>query len=128
MEEISGATRERPHPQKLREQLREGEVVMFWKLDRLGSSLADLVHLVTEIQEEGAGLPSLNDNIDTTTLQEKLAIQIFTGITVFEREIIREHTNAGLASAHASGRKAGRPKGLSPEVKIKANAARTSKR
>jgi DNA invertase Pin-like site-specific DNA recombinase len=109
--------------QKLREQLREGDVVVVWKLDRLGRSLADLVHLVTEIQGKGAGLLSLNDNIDTTTPQGKLTFHIFAAIAEFEREIIRERTNAGLASARARGRKGGRPPGLSPEAKIKAAAA-----
>ena len=122
-EEISGATRERPQLQKLREQLREGDVVVVWKLDRLGRSLADLVHLVTEIQGKGAGLLSLNDNIDTTTPQGKLTFHIFAAIAEFEREIIRERTNAGLASARARGRKGGRPPGLSPGAKIKAAAA-----
>lgn len=122
-EEISGATRERPQLQKLREQLREGDVVVVWKLDRLGRSLADLVHLVTEIQGKGAGLQSLHDNIDTTTPQGKLTFHIFAAIAEFEREIIRERTNAGLASARARGRKGGRPPGLSKEAQIKAAAA-----
>lgn len=122
-EEISGATRERPQLQKLREQLREGDVVVVWKLDRLGRSLVDLVHLVTEIQGKGAGLLSLNDNIDTTTPQGKLTFHIFAAIAEFEREIIRERTNAGLTSARARGRKGGRPLGLSADAKIKAAAA-----
>ena len=122
-EEISGATRERPQLQKLLEQIREGDVVVIWKLDRLGRSLADLVHLVNEIQDKGAGLLSLNDNIDTTTPQGKLTFHIFAAIAQFEREIIRERTNAGLASARARGRKGGRPRGLSPDAKIKAAAA-----
>lgn len=122
-EEISGATRERPQLQKLREQLREGDVVVVWKLDRLGRSLADLVHLVTEIQGKGAGLLSLNDNIDTTTPQGKLTFHIFAAIAEFEREIISERTNAGLASARARGRKGGRPSGLSKDAQVKAMAA-----
>jgi len=122
-EEISGATRERPQLQKLREQLREGDVVVVWKLDRLGRSLADLIHLVNEIQAKGAGLLSLNDNIDTTTPHGKLTFHIFAAIAEFEREIIRERTNAGLASARARGRKGGRPPGLSKEAQIKAAAA-----
>jgi len=68
---------------------------------------------------------SLNDNIDTTTPQGKLTFHIFAAIAEFEREIIRERTNAGLASARVRGRKGGRPKGLSPDAKIKAAAAAT---
>ena len=122
-EEISGATRERPQLQKLLEQIREGDVVVIWKLDRLGRSLADLVHLVNDIQGKGAGLLSLHDNIDTITPQGKLTFHIFAAIAEFEREIIRERTNAGLASARARGRKGGRPPGLSTNAKIKAAAA-----
>ncbi len=122
-EEISGATRERPQLKKLLEQVRQNDVVVIWKLDRLGRSLADLVHLVNEIQGKGAGLLSLHDNIDTTTPQGKLTFHIFAAIAEFEREIIRERTNAGLASARARGRKGGRPKGLSKEAQVKSAAA-----
>lgn len=122
-EEVSGASRERPELKKALEHLRADDVLVVWKLDRLGRSLTDLVHLVNEIQAKGAGLLSLNDNIDTTTPQGKLTFHIFAAIAEFEREIIRERTNAGLAAARARGRKGGRPKGLSPEAKIKAVAA-----
>lgn len=122
-EEISGVSKERPQLKKLLEQVREGDVVVIWKLDRLGRSLADLVHLVNEIQGKGAGLLSLQDSIDTTTPQGKLTFHIFAAIAEFEREIIRERTNAGLASARARGRKGGRPLGLSKEAKITAAAA-----
>lgn len=122
-EQITGAARERPELQKLLTQIREGDVVVVWKLDRLGRSLADLVHLVNEIQSKGAGLQSLNDNIDTTTPQGKLTFHIFAAIAEFEREIIRERTKAGLASARARGRKGGRPKGLSKQAQVKAAAA-----
>ncbi len=124
-EEISGVAKERPQLRKLLEQIREGDVVVIWKVDRLGRSLTDLVHLVNEIQGKGAGLLSLNDNIDTTTPQGKLTFHIFAAIAEFEREIIRERTNAGLAAARARGRKGGRPKGLTKESKVKAAAANT---
>lgn len=122
-EQISGATKERPQLQKLLEQIRKNDVVVIWKLDRLGRSLADLVHLVNEIQGKGAGLLSLQDNIDTTTPQGKLTFHIFAAIAEFEREIIRERTKAGLESARARGRKGGRPPGLSKEAQVKAAAA-----
>ena len=104
-------------------QLRTGDVVVVWKLDRLGRSLADLVHLVNEIQEKGAGLQSLQDSIDTTTPQGKLTFHIFAAIAEFEREIIRDRTRAGLASARARGRTGGRPPGLSKDAQVKAAAA-----
>lgn len=122
-EQITGATKERPQLQKLLGQLRKNDVVVIWKLDRLGRSLADLVHLVNEIQGKGAGLLSLHDNIDTTTPQGKLTFHIFAAIAEFEREIIRERTKAGLESARARGRKGGRPPGLSKEAQVKAAAA-----
>ena len=122
-EEISGVAKERPQLTRLMEQIREGDIVVIWKLDRLGRSLADLVRLVNEIQGKGAGLLSLNDNIDTTTPQGKLTFHIFAAIAEFEREIIRERTNAGLAAARARGRKGGRPNGLTKQSQVKAAAA-----
>lgn len=115
-EKITGATRERPQLTKLLEQLRKGDVVVVWKLDRLARSLKDLVNLVNEIQEKGAGLQSLNDHIDTTTPQGKLTFHLFAALAEFERDIIRERTNAGLAAARARGRVGGRPKGLSKKA------------
>jgi DNA invertase Pin-like site-specific DNA recombinase len=123
MEEISGASIERSQLKKMLTQVRKDDVVVIWKLDRLGRSLADLVHLVNEIQGKGAGLLSLQDNIDTTTPQGKLTFHIFAAIAEFEREIIRERTNAGLASARARGRKGGRPPGISKNAQVKAVAA-----
>ncbi|MCA9962688.1 MAG: recombinase family protein [Anaerolineales bacterium] len=115
-EKITGTTRERPQLKKLLEQLREGDVVVVWKLDRLARSLKDLVNLVNEIQEKGVGLQSLNDHIDTTTPQGKLTFHLFAALAEFERDIIRERTNAGLAAARARGRVGGRPKGLSKKA------------
>lgn len=122
-EQITGASRERPELKRLMEQIREGDVVIIWKLDRLGRSLTDLVQLVTEIQAKGADLLSLQDNINTTTPTGKLNFHIFAAIAEFERDIIRERTKAGLESARARGRKGGRPKGLSKEAQVKAAAA-----
>ena len=122
-EEISGASRERQELQKMLTQIRKDDVVVIWKLDRLCRSLADLVHLVNQIQDKGSGLLSLHDNIDTTTPQGKLTFHIFAAIAEFEREIIRERTNAGVAAARARGRKGGRPPGLSKEAQVKAAAA-----
>ena len=83
-EEISGASRERQELQKMLTQIRKDDVVVIWKLDRLGRSLADLVHLVNQIQDKGAGLLSLHDNIDTTTPQGKLTFHIFAAIVEFD--------------------------------------------
>jgi DNA invertase Pin-like site-specific DNA recombinase len=111
-EKITGATRERPQLQALLEHLREGDVVVIWKLDRLARSLKDLVEIVNEMQEKGAELRSLQDQIDTTTPHGKFTFHVFAALSEFERDIIRERTKAGLAAARARGRKGGRPKGL----------------
>jgi DNA invertase Pin-like site-specific DNA recombinase len=112
-EKIPGATRERPELQKLLDQLREGDIVVIWKLDRLARSLKDLVNLVNEIQEKGGALHSLNDQIDTTTPHGKFTFHVFAALAEFERDIIRERTKAGLTATRARGRVGGRPKGLS---------------
>lgn len=115
-EKVSGAGKERLKLSQLIEQLRTGDILIVWKLDRLGRSLKDLVHLVNEIQDKGAGLKSLNDHIDTTTPHGKLTFHLFAALAEFERDIIRERTFAGLAAARARGRIGGRPKGLSQKA------------
>ena len=122
-EKITGRTKDRPELQKLQENLRPNDVVIIWKLDRLGRSLKDLVQLVNEMQEKGTGLMSLHDNIDTMTPQGKLTFHIFAALAEFKADMIRERTKAGLDAARARGRKGGRPKGLSPAAKDKAMIA-----
>ncbi|NET35910.1 MAG: recombinase family protein [Cyanothece sp. SIO1E1] len=124
-EKISGAKADRPELRKMIDQLREGDVIVTWKLDRLGRSIRDLINLINEIQDKGAGLKSLNDSIDTTTPQGKLTFHLFASLAEFERDIIRERTKAGLEAARARGRKGGRPKGLSKEAQDKAMVAET---
>ena len=124
-DKLSGATKARPQLQALLGQLRSGDVVVIWKLDRLGRSLKDLVALVNDIEAKGAGLHSLNDHIDTTTPAGKLTFHLFAALAEFERDIIRERTKAGLEAARARGRKGGRPKGLSPKAQQTAIVAET---
>lgn len=124
-EKASGAKSDRPELRQMIDQLRKGDIVIIWKLDRLGRSLRDLVNLVTEIQDKGAGLKSLNDSIDTNTPQGKLIFHLFASLAEFERDNISERTKAGLESARARGRKGGRPKGLSKEAKDKAIIAKS---
>lgn len=120
MEKATGGNVDREELKKLLTLLRPDDLIVIWKLDRLGRSLRDLVNLVTDIQAKGAGLKSLNDAIDTSTPQGKLTFHLFAALAEFEREIIRERTKAGLESARARGRIGGRPKGLSKEAKNKA--------
>lgn len=124
-EKISGAGKERPELQKMFENIREGDVIVIWKLDRLGRSLRYLVEIVNDLMTKKVGLQSLNDPIDTTTPQGRLAFNIFGSLAEFEREVIRERTRAGLEAARARGRQGGRPKGLSDKAQQKAMVAET---
>ena len=122
-ETASGAKAERPELARLLEQVREGDVVVVWKLDRLGRSLGHLVVLVGELLERGVGLRSLRDPVDTTSAQGRLVFNIFASLAEFERDLIRERTRAGLEAARARGRKGGRPRGLSEAARKKAVVA-----
>ncbi|HAU1790001.1 TPA: recombinase family protein [Legionella pneumophila] len=123
-EEIaSGAKTARPVLDEIVRNLRDGDTLVIWKLDRLGRNLAHLIHLTTKLIEKKVGLISLNDPIDTTTAQGRLVFGIFASLAEFERELIRERTQAGLKSARARGRKGGRPKGMSKSAMEKAAIA-----
>lgn len=122
-EKITGAKADRPELLEMTGQLREGDTVIVWKLDRLGRSLRDLVNLIEKFNGQGVGFLSLQDNIDTTTPTGKLTFHIFAALAEFERDIISERTKAGLAAARARGRKGGRPKGLSKKAQDKARLA-----
>lgn len=122
-ERASGAKTARPVLEEIMRNLREGDTLVIWKLDRLGRNLAHLIHITTTLLEKKVGLISLNDPIDTTTAQGRLIFGIFASLAEFEREVIRERTQAGLKSARARGRKGGRPKGMSTSAKEKAAIA-----
>lgn len=92
--------------------VREGDTLVVWKLDRLGRSLRHLIDTVGMLQAKKVGFRSLQENLDTTTSGGKLFFHIFGALAEFERDIIRERTNAGLASARARGRLGGRPKSM----------------
>lgn len=125
LQEQVSAAKERPVLKKLLTALREGDTLCVWKLDRLGRSLTELVAVVTDLQKRGVHFVSLQDHLETTTAQGKLMFNIFASLAEFERDLIRERTNAGLAAARARGRQGGRPKGLSKEALSKAEAAKT---
>jgi DNA invertase Pin-like site-specific DNA recombinase len=124
-EVVSGAKAERPVLDALLADLRPGDVLVIWKLDRLGRSLRHLVELAGTLMERNVGLRSLNDPIDTTTPQGRLAFNLFASLAEFERDLIRERTQAGLIAARARGRMGGRPRGLPPEAERTACAAET---
>jgi DNA invertase Pin-like site-specific DNA recombinase len=92
--------------------VRAGDTLVVWRLDRLGRSLPHLIATMTSLEERGIGFKSLTENIDTTTSGGKLIFHIFGALAEFERNLIRERTQAGLSAARARGRKGGRPKAL----------------
>lgn len=111
----SGALDERPQLQRLREQLRPGDTVVVWRLDRLGRSIRHLIDTMTELNDQGVGFRSLTENIDTTTPGGRLVFHLFAALAEFERDLIRDRTKAGLAAARARGRLGGRPPVLSAD-------------
>lgn len=124
-ETMSGTKSERPILQEMLNGLRAGDIVVVWKLDRLGRSLKHLVELVSKFISEDIGLKSLHDHIDTTTPQGRLIFNIFASLAEFERDLIQERTKAGLNAARARGRLGGKPKGLSQQAEATACAAET---
>jgi len=95
--------------------LREGDVLVVWRLDRLGRSLKHLIELMSELEKLKIGFQSLQESIDTTTPGGKLVFHIFGALAEFDRSLISEWTRAGLEAARARGRKGGRPKKLDAE-------------
>jgi len=122
-QEKQSAVKERPELDQMINHLRSGDVVIVWKLDRLGRSLKHLVDLMSLFRGKDVEFISLNDNIDTTTVQGRLIFNLFASFAEFERELIRERTIAGLKAAREKGRVGGRKKGLNEEQKKTAYAA-----
>lgn len=113
-ERASGGRWERPELHRLLEQLRPGDVVTVWKLDRLSRSLRDVLLLMERLREAGAGFQSLTEAIDTTTPAGRMMLQMLGAFAEFERAMLRERTRAGLLAARAEGRLGGRRPKLSP--------------
>jgi DNA invertase Pin-like site-specific DNA recombinase len=114
-EHASGGRWDRPELHKLLDQLRAGDVLVVWKLDRLSRSLKDLLHLLDGLNTKGAGFMSITEHIDTTTPAGRMMLQMVGAFAEFEREMIRERTRAGLETARAQGRVGGRKPKLSPQ-------------
>src|ERR671928_49521 len=119
----SGARAEREGLEEALNYAREGDVLVVWRLDRLGRSLPHLIETITLLNSRKVGFRSLTENIDTTTSGGKLVFHIFGALAEFERDIIRERTNAGLKAARARGRFGGRHKVLTPAKLRLAQAA-----
>jgi DNA invertase Pin-like site-specific DNA recombinase len=116
---ISGTKFERKGLTEALDYVRGGDTLVVWRLDRLGRSLKDLIERITDLHNRNVGFKSLTENIDTTTSGGKLIFHIFGALAEFERDIIKERTNAGLTAARARGRQGGRPRSsLSEERKL----------
>jgi DNA invertase Pin-like site-specific DNA recombinase len=107
-DQASGAKADRPGLIEALAYAREGDVLVIWKLDRLGRSLPHLIETVSQLEKRGVGLRSLTESIDTTTSGGRLIFHVFGALGQFERDLIRERTRAGLAAAAARGRRGGR--------------------
>ena len=108
----SGALESRPELDNLLDQIRPGDTLVVWRLDRLGRSIRHLINHMDALQERGIDFKSLQESIDTSSSGGRLVFNIFASLAEFERDLIRERTNAGLAAARARG---GRPASLSPD-------------
>lgn len=109
-EKFTGTRKDRPELLRMMDMLREGDTVIICELTRLSRSVKDLFDLVGQVEKAGANIKSLKEPwLDTTTPQGRLLFTIFSGVSQFERELIRERTMEGLASARARGRMGGRP-------------------
>ena len=116
-EKISSVKDKRPQLGNCLQALRNGDTLYIWRLDRLGRSLKDLITIVNQLQEIGCELVSIKESIDTSTTAGKLTFHLFASLAEFERELIRERTQAGLSSARARGRLGGRPEKLTDNEK-----------
>lgn len=119
-DKATGTASQRPELEKAKLKLRKGDTLIVWRLDRLGRSLKDLIDWVAYLEEQGIAFKSLQESIDTTTSTGKLIFHMFGALAEFERNLIRERTQAGLAAARARGRKGGRSKALSPAKRKRA--------
>ena len=109
-EKFTATRKDRPELLRMMDMLREGYTVIICELTRLSRSVKDLFDLIEQVEKAGANIKSLKESwLDTTTPQGRLLFTIFSGVRQFERELIRERTMEGLASARARGRMGGRP-------------------
>ena len=114
-EQASGGRWDRPELQRLFSQLRRGNTLVVWKLDRLSRSLRDLLTIMERVEKAGAGFRSLTEAIDTTTPAGRMTMQLVATFAEFERAILKERTQAGLKAAREAGRIGGRRRKLKPE-------------
>jgi DNA invertase Pin-like site-specific DNA recombinase len=113
----SGSKSERPQLSRLKEQLRPGDTVVVWRLDRLSRSLSDLIQWIQFFENNKVNFKSLQENLDTSSAGGKFIFHVFGAMAEFERNLIKDRTNAGLSAARARGRVGGRPLKLTASKK-----------
>ena len=116
-DKASGGRWDRPELHRLLDQLRAGDTLVVWKLDRLSRSLKDLLHILERVEAVGARFRSLTEAVDTAGPAGRMLMQMLGSFAEFERAMVRERTRAGLKAAAARGRKGGRQPKLTPEQK-----------
>lgn len=112
---VSGAVAARPGLRRAIRALRPGDVLIVWRLDRLGRSLQNLIETMGQLQARGVGFHSVQEQIDTTSPAGRFYLHMLAALAEFERELIRDRTKAGMAAARARGVRLGRPPKLSPD-------------
>lgn len=112
---ISGAVAARPGLRRAMRALQPGDVLVVWRLDRLGRSLQNLIETMGRLQARGVGFRSVQEQIDTTSPAGRFYLHMLAALAEFERELIRDRTKAGMAAARARGVRLGRPPKLSPD-------------
>lgn len=115
LDKASGAKEDRPELAKALDYTRTDDVLVVWRLDRLGRSLKHLIEVVNGLEDKGSGFQSLNEGFDTTTNGGRLVFNMFGALAEFERGLIQERTKAGLDSARARGRMGGRRSTITPK-------------
>ena len=114
-DKINGAVSERPGLDEVENYLREGDVLVVWRLDRLGRSLKHLISYVSSLESKGIGFHSISESINTETPSGTFMFHVFGALSEFERNLIKERTRAGLEAARSRGRQGGRPEKLTAE-------------
>lgn len=118
-DKLSGAKDDRPGLGRCLKTMQAGDTLIVWRLDRLGRSMRHLVTVIGDLREQGVGFRLISDGmIDTTSPSGELIFHIFSALAQFERRLIQERTNAGLAAARARGRRGGRPRLAQTEPRI----------
>jgi DNA invertase Pin-like site-specific DNA recombinase len=129
-ESASGGRWDRPQLHRALDQVREGDVLVVWKLDRLSRSLKDMLHILERLTEAGAGFRSLTENVDSTVPAGKMLLSMLGAFAEFERSMVRERTRMGLQAARERGRIGGRKPKLKPnqraEILRMVNSGKTS--